>query len=229
MGVDPFSSKSSVLRTPGQEPRTPARKHSFIGLGVALLVTALCSCKASVGGDAKAGNQGAEAQLDAFAGFDEQAVEDERGSVGEFAVTPEASGDDPALLGARHDLFVKGDAIENCTCLSVVAAAADDPRLAWEAKIPAINPATQMVVAFRMAGCSNAPEASRGAAYRGYRRSGDDVVVMVEEAHPGRPQVFGAIVPRPQPAGGLLLESVPATLPYAKPMSGPGSRCRVAL
>ncbi len=190
---------------------------------VALL--ACVSCKASVQGEAKASSSGAEGEVDAFADFDNPAVEDEKGSVGEFALTPETSGEDPALLGARHDVFVKADPVENCSCLSVVAAPADDPRLGWEAKVPRINPLTQMVVAFRMAGCAEATEDSKGATYRGYIEQGNDVLVMVEEANPGRPLIVGAIVPRPKTGGRLLVESVPASLPYAKPLESAEGRC----
>lgn len=192
--------------------------------GVALL---LLGCKASIQGEARAGSQGADGEVDAFADFDEQSVEDEHGGVGEFAVAPEAGTDAPALLGARHDVFVVADPVENCTCMAVVVGPANDPRLGWESKVPTIDPSTQRVVAFRMAGCHDAPAGSRGAAYRGYRQSGDDIIVMVEEAHPGRPQIFGAIVPAPKQNGSLLLESVPATLPYAKPLTGSATRCRV--
>ncbi len=197
--------------------------------GAPLLLGFLCAvgCKASVHGEAKAGASGADGEVDAFADFENAPIEDEKGSVGQFAVTPTQSGTDAALLGARHDVFVKADPVENCACLAIVAGPASDPRFGWEAKVPSANAATQLVVAFRMAGCSDVAEGSLGASYRGYVQKGNDVVVMVEEAMPGRPLIVGAIVPRPTNGGQLLLESVPGKLPYAKPLDGTQSRCSV--
>jgi hypothetical protein len=182
------------------------------------------SCKASVQGEAKAGADGANA--DAFAEFDGQSIEDEKGTVGEFAVAPNQSSSDAALLGARHDVFVKADPVENCTCLSVVAAQPNDSRLGWEARVPQSNPTTQLVVAFRMAGCSDAAASDLGAAYRGYRSAGEDVVIMVERAVSGRPQITGAIVPRPK--GRLLVEPYPKSLTYGRSLDG-GAQCTVEL
>ena len=192
---------------------------ALVPLGLCLL-----SCQGSAQGKAKAGNAG---EVDVFADFEAPSVEDERGSVGEFAVQPSPSGQQPALLGARHDVFVQADPVENCSCMTVVAGAPEDPRFGWESKRPQIDSLTQMVVAFRMAGCSDAPVGANGASYRGYVEKGNDVFLMVESAHPGRPLIVGAIVPKPKPGGHLFVESVPASLPYGKPLGSGDGQCRV--
>lgn len=137
-----------------------------------------------------------------------------------------------ALLGARHDLFLKEQVSRaRCRCLAVGAGAPRDAAFEWEAVVPEIDERSQLVVAFTSRGqvCEDEPPGSLGASYHGYEKRGPDVVVMVEEAKPGRPRVGGAIVPRPDPDGQLLFEPVPRTLPYGKALTGEVTRCEVEL
>lgn len=195
-----------------------------------LLCFALCGalgCRASVQGDARASSDGkSSGQGNAFADFDEQSIEDDRGDFGEFAVTPRSKDTgNAALLGARHDVVVKADAQgSSCRCLSVVVTGDPrDPRLSWESQIPSIDPARNLVVAFRSLDCSDTSTDGLGASYRGYRSTDDGgITVMVEAAKSGRPLITGAVIPRPGAGGQLLFEPFPTSLPYGKSLAGTG-------
>jgi hypothetical protein len=198
---------------------------SVAAIGVALL--SAWGCRASANASAKSsGDAHASAEASGFDDMDERAIEDERGRVGEFAVPPGGGPVAMSLLGARHDLYLKGTAAQVCSCLSIAAGQPSDPRFGWEAQIPAINPARELVLAFRNESCA-AATGLLGAAYRGYRTTETgDVVVMVEEAKDGRPRLYGAILPRPEGQGRLLIEPFPRTLPFGQPLEG--KTCSVA-
>lgn len=175
-------------------------------------------------GEARVEGQGEE---DPFADF-ESTPTDERGA-DEALPGLEGSGE-PALLGARHDVFLR-DGVEasRCRCLAVLASHPGDERFYWESQVPSLDARRQMVIAFTSRGqsCSGEPEGSQGAAYRGYEVRGPDVVVMVEASRPGRPLITGAILPRPSSGGRVLIEPFPGDLPYGKPLDDDGARCVV--
>jgi hypothetical protein len=183
-------------------------------------------CRASAQANLKSsGDANASAEADAFSDFDERGIEDERGRVGEFAVNPAGGPLPTTLLGARHDLYLKGSAAPLCACLAAAAGQPSDPRFGWEAQVPVIDAGREIVLAFRSESCP-AAQGQLGAAYRGYRTTETgDVVVMVEEAKDDRPHPYGAILPRPTGQGRLLIEPFPSTLPFGQPLSG--TECRV--
>jgi hypothetical protein len=53
------------------------------------------------------------------------------------------------------------------------------------------------------------------------------VVVSVEALGEGRPPTSGAIIPRPQGTGSVLIE--PAGAVYGKPLDGKSKRCKLTL
>jgi hypothetical protein len=184
-------------------------------------------CKASVQGEANSsGRTKAEAEAEAFGELGEKGIEGD--TINDFAIEPAESGGDGALLGARHDVFIKGAQPQACKCLSVVAGEPGDPRIGWESKPAELNPATQLVVAFKSLPCSGATDDDLGAAYRGYKKSDKNVIVMIEQAKVGRPAISGALVPKPRSGGKLFIEPVPSTLPWGHPSDGAPGLCSVA-
>jgi hypothetical protein len=127
-----------------------------------------------------------------------------------------------ALLGARHDLTLKADLAESCQCLAFGVGAPTDPRFAWEGPTPLVQYDTQLVVAFRAdASCLNGKP---GPSYRGYQTQGSNVILLLEAARSGRPELSGAILPRPTAGGRLLVRSsVPAV--FGRSLDNPDTAC----
>jgi hypothetical protein len=178
-------------------------------------------------------NSAGDAEADAsFAGAEGEGAP-ERSGTRTGALPPDVPDGGPAaLLGARHDLFLKeGASTRSCRCLAVHAGSPRDQAFEWESPTPAIDERSQLVVAFTSHGqvCEDEPADAVGASYHGYQKRGPDIVIMVEDARPGRPRVNGAIVPRPDPEGRLLFEPVPATLPYGRGTSDGALMCEVLL
>lgn len=199
-------------------------------LFLAAFVLLLGGCKASAGGKINSGGD-----ADAHASFEGDGQEDGAGPnsgpepLGLDTEDPNGTGS-LALLGARHDLFLESGApTATCSCMRVFAGQPRAAQFSWQGPVPRIDASSQLVIAFTSHGqvCENEPPDSQGAAYHGYEKRGADVVVMVEAAAPGRPLVGGAILPRPDPGGRLLIRAVPAGLPYGKPTNGAGSECEV--
>jgi hypothetical protein len=194
---------------------------------VCLLVAAgasLAACKASVSADVHAqGNDTDDVQ-----DFDEPMGESEASQdtfMGE-------QGADRAMLGARHDLALAGDSSQpTCTCLAAVVGYPSNPAFFWQAVVPSIDATSQLVIAFSSEGvsCAQQPEGSLGASYWGYRQEGDDVVVIVENARPGRPLTSGAIIPRPVGAGSVHVAPLDKSVPYGRSLDGSGGRCRLEI
>jgi hypothetical protein len=66
-----------------------------------------------------------------------------------------------------------------------------------------------------------------GVSYRGYRKDGADVVIMVESVVAGRPEIRGAIVPRPKQGGRLLVEPFPKSLTAGRSLTDGAGACAV--
>jgi hypothetical protein len=183
----------------------------------------LClGCQASVQADANMSTSGqSDAELDAE-------VQKERAlAPPEGTAKPLASGDRP-LLGARSDLtLAPAEVPGQCTCLRVALGSAKLGSFRWKGEVPAVDDERQLVLALSSegAGCTN-PKGSLGASYWGYRRSGDDIVVYVENAVAGRPLASGAIIPKPVGQGQVFVAPVAKGVPFG---SGPGGKgnCKV--
>jgi hypothetical protein len=115
-----------------------------------------------------------------------------------------------------------------CACLAVVVGNGTEPSFDWRGQ-PSELGYDAMAVAVSAEGIA-CPKAGRGPSVRGFERHGDDVIVMVEEWHPSRPQAFGAVVPNPGPQGHIYVRALGKS-PYGRPVGagfGPrGSWCRV--
>jgi hypothetical protein len=183
----------------------------------------LCfGCHASVQADANASTSGqGDAELDAEVQKERAAAPPE-----DTAPKPDAppSGERP-LLGARTDLsLVPAQVASQCSCLRVALGPATLGAFRWKGERPAIDERTQLVVALTSegSGCDN-PKGSIGASYWGYRRSGNDIVVYVENGVAGRPLATGAIIPKPFGQGQVYVAPVTKKTPFGKAQGGKGS------
>ena len=180
-------------------------------LGAVGALGVVVACKASVE---------AEAHTSAQVGAEEDTAGPEEPSGG--AEVPAESNAEAALAGARPDLTLSNPrAATACRCLAVAVGQPNDPLFAWQSGAPTTDPATQAVIALSSegAGCGDGP----GASYWGYRKEGDNVVVLVENAYAGRPVVQGAIVPRPQGNGQILVRPLTPKVPYGGSPDGSGA------
>jgi hypothetical protein len=134
-----------------------------------------------------------------------------------------------ALLGARQDLNYAATPTETCKCLAVAVGQPNDPRFSWEAAVPVVDSNTQLVVAMtsQTIHCAKAKKSSLGASYQGYVTDGTSVMLLVEEAHDGRPVTSGGIVPRPAQGGALYIRPANEKIPYGSALDGRNLRCRL--
>lgn len=132
------------------------------------------------------------------------------------------------LLGARRDLTLVVDQAEaTCSCLKVALGAQSLPAFRWQSGAPELDAETQLVVGLSSegAGCP-APKNAKGASYWGYRWSGNDVVVYVENAVKGRPVAVGGVIPKPLGDGQVLMQPRDRKVPYGRAGDGSPS-CRL--
>jgi hypothetical protein len=182
-----------------------------------LVLAAVSGCKASVDAKVDAGKEG---EIDDFdKPMDTKAMSDTPRSLDEPAAPT-------ALLGARQDLSYKGSTTPRCKCLAVAVGQPADASFQWAGVRPSINRDSQVVLALSSAGIPC--DSVTGASYWGYEVVGQDVVVVVESAQPGRPVAQGAIIPRPSGSGQVYVRPLDKSVPYGRPQSGSGDRCPVA-
>lgn len=134
-----------------------------------------------------------------------------------------------ALLGARHDLRLAPDKkAPVCSCLAVALGAPADASFAWDGPAPTVDPETQLVVALSSEGiaCAGSKE-DLGVSYWGYRQSGDDVIVIVENARGGRPITAGAVIPKPLGNGQVYVRPAHKKVPFGKPLNTADKLCKV--
>lgn len=146
------------------------------------------------------------------------------------ATSTEASGTE-AMLGARQGMHPKDPPSlkANCKCLKVAVGNPSDPVFTWDGPASQTNPDTQLALGLTSEGlnCPEAAQDSLGASYHGYQVSGSDVVVEVETARLGRPIIRGAIIPRPQGGGRVLVRAVDPSSPYGRSLDGASRQCVV--
>jgi hypothetical protein len=137
-----------------------------------------------------------------------------------------AQGPSLVLLGARHDLSLREGLPPTCECVAFVAGQANDERFVWDGAKPSALPNDEVVVAFRAAvDCLNGLAAP---SYQGYAVEGPNVVLLLEPTVAGRPELHGAVLPKPAAGGSLSVRSSDAKAPYAKAFSGAGE-CKIAV
>jgi hypothetical protein len=166
-------------------------------IGLVAVLGLMVACKASVEAEA---HTSVEAKADSSGADDAN----DRAETSLPSEAPSTASSEVALAGARPDLTLSNPrAATACPCLAVAVGQPNDPLFSWQSGAPTTDPAGQAVVAFSSegSGCGDGP----GASYWGYQREGADVVVLVENARPGRPVVQGAIIPRPQSNGRVFV------------------------
>lgn len=134
-----------------------------------------------------------------------------------------------ALLGARHDLLLSPDKrTPVCSCLAVALGGPGDPAFKWSGPAPTIDAENQLIIAVSSEGiaCAGAKPDNIGASYWGYRVSGDDVIVTIENARGGRPLTGGAIIPKPVGNGQVLVRAASRAVPYGRSLTAGEKFCR---
>ena len=128
-----------------------------------------------------------------------------------------------AYFGVARSLTLKpGDRQPVCACVNAVVAAADDPAFDWHGAAPAVG-SDARVVAISSEGVQ-CDSQGRGPSIAAIDRSGNDVVVTLEEFKETRPLALGAIIPNPG-AGGRVYLRARGKIPYGRPLAGSaGSR-----
>lgn len=184
------------------------------------LLCLVCACQSSAQVRA---NGSASAKADPFAALDEpEPVDPPPTSAGLDSVDEtlaQTGGTHLALLGARHDLTLEIGLASNCRCVAFATGAPTDPRFQWEGPTPRVQHEAQVVVAFRAD--SDCLDGAARPSYRGYETEGANVVLLLEAARSGRPELSGAIVPRPK-SGGQLLVRPTGKLGYGGSLEGEG-------
>ncbi len=192
------------------------RKLFCLLLGAGLVMV---GCRASVKADINA-----SANAKSSEEFNEPLSDEKGDSESDFGSAEQA------LLGARHDLTLAPEKkTPTCRCLAAAVGGPGDPAFKWQGGSPKMDPATQLVVAVSSEGmtCEGEKPDSLGASYWGYRLSGDDVVVIIENARFGRPITQGAIIPRPIGAGQVYVKPAGKDVPYGGSLSASDPMCKL--
>jgi hypothetical protein len=134
------------------------------------------------------------------------------------------------FLGVSHDLsLAPGPRPAACRCLAVGYGSPTDPKFAWQEGPPKVEPGT-MAVAIAADGvpCSSPGYSPLRASISAVERSGDDIVLVVENVRNGAPTVHGALVASPSGKSTLVVRARRGA-PYGAPASGGPGPCRLAL
>ena len=211
-----------------------ARVHGAVALIFGLVLGCQGSLNANANANASVNGKGASAEGDA----DLHGASDGPEGKGDMLRSPAngatstsslAISANSVLLGARHDLKLRsGQATASCQCLAVALGGSHGSAMLWSSAIPEIDERSQMSIALSSDGqaCKGEPKDSLGASYWGYRISGNDVVVLVEAAHGGRPLTSGAVIPKPVGPGQVYVAPASKKLPYGRPLTGSGM-CKI--
>ncbi len=190
---------------------------SFCGLCcTALLPLGFAACAGSAKVEAKASadtSHGVNFEAESENAWDMEESEEEvlAKAIQEKAEQkPEADSRTPALLGARHDVFLKSAGSASCRCLSVARGAAESALFSWAAPVPKLDPETQQVIALGSEGIA-CEQNIAPASYAGFEQKGNDLVIYVEEAKDGQPITHGAIIPLVPKGGKLMIQPLAGT------------------
>jgi hypothetical protein len=147
------------------------------------------------------------------------------------APAPAAPVDRTIFLGVVHDLSLAPGAARTpaCQCLAVAYGTPADPKFTWQGGPPRVDPGTMAVaIAADGVACSARGYAPARASISGVERSGDDIVLVVENVREGRPVMHGALVAAPGGKGSLVVRARGGA-PYGAPPGGGHGPCRVAV
>ena len=187
------------------------------------LAAGVGGCRASV--SAKADTSGEANANASFETDGENSSDDGEGASDDLV----ESTTDYALLGARHDLDLADSARQaRCSCLAVALGQPGDPAFAWHAGPPTIDTDNQMVIALssKDISCSSEPDRSLGASYWGFRRENGNVGGggRVRSNRPA-PITEGAIIPRPDTGGRVLIRPRNRKVVYGRHLNDPKRDC----
>jgi hypothetical protein len=209
---------------------------AHVSLAGALVFGLIFGCQASLNADANVNGKGANAEGDADVHANASGQAEGKGEMARSSGAAPGTASDSAslasnlppsrvLLGARHDLKLRsGKGTASCECLAVALGSSRSGSMVWSAVPPDLDDGSQLSFALSSDGqaCNGEPKQSLGASYWGYRISGNDVVVLVEAAHGGRPLTTGAVIPKPVGPGQVYVAPASKKLPYGRPLEGKG-------
>lgn len=138
-----------------------------------------------------------------------------------------------AFIGVTPDLTLvpakERDA--SCMCLALAHGAPGSSAFQWEGGVPE---SSQNSMAVAISGEGVDCDWGEGdvevpiPSIAGVERSGDDVILTVEPAQPGRPIMQGAMVLKPNAKGSLIVQGR-GRVPFGRPASGAAGSCRIAV
>lgn len=134
-------------------------------------------------------------------------------------------------LGVTHDLSLAPAANRTaaCRCLAVGYGPPTDPKFAWQEGAPKVEPGLMaLAIAADGVACAAPRYAPMRASISAVERSGDDIVLVVENVREGAPTVHGALVASPS-GKGMLIVRARRGAPYGAPLAGGSAPCRLAL
>jgi hypothetical protein len=175
-------------------------------------------CRASV-------KTSVDASAEASATSPEPAPAGAQTSVPEVVAAPPRQ---TAFIGVTHALTLSPEAAKTpaCTCVAAKVGDPGSPGFVWRGQAPTVGE-DAVVLALTSNGVPCERESKgRGASIQGVVRSGADVIVTLEEASAGRPLAEGAIVPRPQKGGDIVIRPAGRGVPYAR-AAADGTYCRL--
>lgn len=203
---------------------------------VAVPIVFVAACQASAGAQVDAKSSGdidgtADARL--TTAQDDQAAAAQLSSPARvpLSTTPASPSGTEAMLGARQGMRPKDPASlsATCKCLKVVLGSSNDSVFAWDGPVSQMDTNTQLAIGLTSEAltCPEAASDSLGASYHGYQVSGNDVFVEVETARLGRPIMRGAIIPRPNVGGRIVVRAADPQSPYGRSLDGTARECLV--
>ncbi len=134
------------------------------------------------------------------------------------------------VIGVVHDLSLSSSATRSaaCRCLAVGYGPPSDPKFAWQAGPPSVEPGTMAVaIAADGVSCAARGYAPLRASISAVEVDGDDVVLVVENVRNGAPAMRGALVSPPSDKGALIVRARKGA-PYGAPSAGGSGPCRLA-
>ena len=135
------------------------------------------------------------------------------------------------FVGVAHDLSLAPDANRTaaCRCLAVGYGPPTDPKFAWQEGPPKVDPGMMaLAIAADGVACASPRYAPLRASISAVERSGDDIVLVVENVREGAPTVHGALVASPSGKGTLFVRARSGA-PYGAPAAGGAGPCRISL
>ncbi len=176
----------------------------------ALAALVLPACRASVNVNAKASAD------DQSEDATQEPTEAESAPAAPLAPPPVAQS--TAYFGVARSLTLKpGGRQPACACVDAVVGSAGDPAFDWHGTAPAVGP-DALVVAIGSEGMPCETQ-GRGPSIAAIDRSGNDVVIVLEEFNQTRPLALGAIIPNPGADGHVYLRARGKS-PYGRPLAG---------